>query len=209
MIHPDCTLRFVSPAIGFGVFATAPIPMGSLVYVKDELELEISPERYRDQPAAVQQAIEKYSYIDERGQRMLSWDFAKYVNHCCDFNTISTAYGFEIAIRDIMPGEELTDEYGLFNLEHPMPVCCGKAHCRGMVYQDDVLRFAERWDELIRSALKASAGVQQPLWSLMDEQTQTALRAFQKDNRQYRSVRELYYRAPYNGIATGADIGER
>ena len=55
--------------------------------------------------------IEKYSYTEPNGNMILSWDIAKYVNHCCNCNIISTGYGFEIAIRDIQPGEELLIYY--------------------------------------------------------------------------------------------------
>ena len=41
MLHPDTELRVVSADIGFGVFATALIPKGTIVYIKDPLEIEI------------------------------------------------------------------------------------------------------------------------------------------------------------------------
>ena len=36
MIHPATELRWVGSSIGYGVFATAVIPRGTIVYVKDE-----------------------------------------------------------------------------------------------------------------------------------------------------------------------------
>jgi hypothetical protein len=39
MIHPHTCIRYVNPQIGYGVFATAFIPKGTIVYVKDDLEL--------------------------------------------------------------------------------------------------------------------------------------------------------------------------
>ena len=38
MIHPNTRLGFVNEEIGYGVFATALIPKGTIVYVKDDLE---------------------------------------------------------------------------------------------------------------------------------------------------------------------------
>jgi uncharacterized protein len=116
MIHPNSRIQFISDNVGCGVFATAFIPKGTIVYVKDFMELTITPEQYEKLPHVLQEKVEKYSYIENQGNRIVSWDHGKYVNHCCDCNTISTGYGFEIAIRDIHPGEEITDEYGLFNV---------------------------------------------------------------------------------------------
>ena len=117
MIHPNTELKLINEHIGYGVFATADIPEGTIVYVKDSLELIVSPTDYLMHSEAMKDVIEKYSYIDEKGNRIISWDFAKYVNHCCNCNTISTGYGFEMAIRDIQKGEQITDEYGIFNLD--------------------------------------------------------------------------------------------
>ena len=42
MIHPKTELRFVNDDIGYGVFATEFIPKGTILYVKDELEIKVS-----------------------------------------------------------------------------------------------------------------------------------------------------------------------
>ena len=117
MIHPKTELRFLNDTVGYGVFATDFIPEGTIVYVKDSLELIISPTDYLIHTHEMQEVIDKYSYIDVLGNMIVSWDFAKYVNHCCNCNTISTGYGFEIAIRNIIKCEQITDEYGIFNLD--------------------------------------------------------------------------------------------
>ena len=129
MIHPKTELKFINEHVGYGVFATEDIPEGTIVYVKDSLELVVSPTDYLLHSEEVQQVIEKYSYIDPHGNRVISWDFAKYVNHCCNCNTISTGYGFEIAIRDILKGKQITDEYGIFKLTTEMEVSCGMDNC--------------------------------------------------------------------------------
>ena len=61
---------------------------------------------------------------------MLCWDLGKYVNHCCHSNTISTAYGCDLAFRDIQPGEELTSEYALFTFDREMELLCHYPDCR-------------------------------------------------------------------------------
>ena len=110
MIHPNTELRHIDDIVGYGVFASKDIPEGTIVYVKDSLELVISPTDYLMHSKEVKDVIDKYSYLDQNGDRIVSWDFAKYVNHCCNCNTISTGYGFEIAIRDTKRGEQIFKE---------------------------------------------------------------------------------------------------
>lgn len=138
MIHPKTELRFINDHVGYGVFAIDDIPEGTIVYVKDSLELVVTPTDYLLHSEEMKGVIEKYSYIDQHGNRIISWDFAKYVNHCCNCNTISTGYGFEMAIRDIKNGEQITDEYGIFNLTYPMEVSCGFENCRKVIKPDDL-----------------------------------------------------------------------
>lgn len=82
MIHPDTELRFVNEEIGYGVFATRPIPTGTIVCAKDGLEIEFTLRQFERLDAAHRAVVNKYSYIDQRGVRIVSWDHAKYVNHC-------------------------------------------------------------------------------------------------------------------------------
>ncbi len=191
MIHPNTELRFINPQVGYGVFATAFIPEGTIVYVKDSLEIEVSPEDFNNHSQEMQDQIEKYSYIDERGYRIISWDFAKYVNHCCNCNTISTGYGFEMAIRDIFPNEQITDEYGIFNLENPIPLICKEGNCRKEVRPEDFDLFYPIWDEKIKSSLEKFYFVDQPLLSFVDQYTQKELHDYRNDPLKYKSVYSL------------------
>lgn len=193
MIHPNTALRFISQEIGYGVFATERIPEGTIVYVKDSLEHVITPTAFQMQSQPMQEVIEKYSYIDEAGNRIVSWDFAKYVNHCCNCNTMSTGYGFEIAIRDIEAGEQITDEYGIFNLSEEMPLVCGEHGCRKRLAPEDFEHLYPRWDEQIRKSIAKLFGVDQPLFPFVDEETRSALEKLSRDPAQYRSVYALRY----------------
>ncbi|MCB0636943.1 MAG: SET domain-containing protein [Lewinella sp.] len=188
MVHPHTQLRFINEHMGYGVFATQLIPKGTITYTKDALEVEVSPEQYAAYPASIREVIERYSFMDEKGIRVISWDHAKYVNHCCHCNTMSTGYGFEIAIRDILPGEEITDEYGMFNLDYAMDLQCTKPGCRGKVSAQDLDQYSFAWDEKVKTALQSWGEVSQPLACLLDESTLAALQAFVQDERHYRSV---------------------
>lgn len=191
MIHPLTELRHINDAIGYGVFAKANLPEGTITYVKDSLELSVSPTDYLMHSAEIQSVIDKYSFKDENGCRIVSWDFAKYVNHCCNFNTISTGYGFEIAIRDITAGEEITDEYSIFNLDKPMKVDCGAPSCRKVVNPEDFDKHYAEWDEKIIGSLQKLFDVDQPLIGFLDNETRASLDEFYADNKKYKSVYSL------------------
>ncbi|MBK7409989.1 MAG: SET domain-containing protein [Saprospirales bacterium] len=191
MIHPHTCIRHIDDVIGYGVFATQFLPKGTIVYVKDELEIDLSPEHYQSLPLTFRETVDKYSYIDEKGHRIVSWDFAKYVNHCCNCNTMSTGYGFEIAIRDIQEGEEITDEYGLFNMETEMYVDCKQANCRRRIMASDIDTYHAQWDEKVFGALLRLDQVEQMLWPILSAEMQHALAKFKQDPSQYLSVHQL------------------
>jgi uncharacterized protein len=194
MIHPKTELRYINDHVGYGVFATDLIPEGTITYVKDSLELVISPTDYLLHPKEVQDVIEKYSYIDQNGARIISWDFAKYVNHCCNCNTISTGYGFEIAIRDIQKGEQITDEYGIFNLSHEMELSCGFENCRKKIGPDDFEKYYKDWDIKIRNSIQNLFTVDQPLMSFIDAETRSELDLFFMSPENYKSVYALKHK---------------
>lgn len=193
MIHPNTELKFVSDHKGHGIFATSAIPAGTIVYILDDLEIFLSPEDALLKNDKYRSIIDTFTYRDENGQYILSWDHAKYVNHCCFPNTLSTGYGFEIAIRNILPGEEITDEYGLFNPEQQVAVNCGKANCRRWVKPKDIDQYYHQWDDQVRQALAHYHQVTQPLEVFMDDETQNDLIHYLSTGDHYKSVRSLKF----------------
>lgn len=190
MIHPDTYLHFVSPELGYGVFATHQIPKGTIVYIKDALEIEIPIDSSLLNRPEYEKVIRKYSYL-EAGKLIISWDIEKYVNHSCDSNTLSTGYGFEIAVRDIEAGEELRDDYGPFNVDYEFTCGCGAAACRGKIRRTDFSTYAPVWDSRITEALALYPQVEQPLEVYMDEETQKNLYHYIRTGEDYRSVEAL------------------
>lgn len=184
----------ISDQVGYGVFATELIPEGTIVYVKDSMEIIISPTDYFDHSEAMQDVIEKYSYKDENGNRIVSWDFAKYVNHCCNCNTISTGYGFEMAIRDIQKGEQITDEYGIFNLDYEMDLICSESCCRTKVTPSDFDEHYPEWDKKIKKSMPKLFSVPQPLMSLVDEEVKAELDQIVSDPTKYKSIYSLKFK---------------
>lgn len=191
MIHPKTKIQFISEEVGYGVFATEKIPLGTIVYVKDSLEMVITPSEYVLQSPEMKKMVDRYSYRDENGNRIVSWDFAKYVNHCCNCNSISTGYGFEVAIRDIAPGEQITDEYGIFNLDEEMTLSCGETHCRKVIRPSDFDTYYKEWDDKIKAALPKLFDVEQPLLSIVDLNTRKELDNYFINSNNYKSVYAL------------------
>lgn len=191
MVHPNTELKFINEEIGYGVFATTDIAEGTIVYVKDSLELIVSPTDYLMHGLETKEIIDKYSYIDENGNRIISWDFAKYVNHCCNCNTISTGYGFEIAIRKISKGEQITDEYGIFNLDKEMKLVCGEENCRKLISAKDFDTYYQDWDEKIKKSIRKLFEVEQPLMPFIEKNTRKELDDFFKNPENYKSVYSL------------------
>ena len=168
MIHPDSELRFVDPTIGYGLFATKLIPKGTFTWVRDDLDQIVDPALEQALPPMLARLLHTYSYLEPRG-RVLCWDHGRFVNHSCEPNCRSTGFDLEIAVRDIGPGEQLTDDYGSLNVDYEFVCCCGAASCRRMIRAADALRFADDWDREAADAFRLAGDVAQPLWPLLKE----------------------------------------
>lgn len=163
MIHPSSELRFISAEIGYGVFATEFIPRGTFLWVLDAFDRILSAAEREALPPLLRQQVDRYAYQAADGDFVFCWDFGRYMNHSCAPASRGIGDAFEIAVRDIQPGEELTCEYGTLNLIQPMACYCGALSCRGEIRRDDAERYYERWDAEARAAFALAAKVSQPL----------------------------------------------
>ncbi len=163
MIHPAAELRFVSPEVGYGVFATEPIPRGTIAWTLCRFDMIFSPIEVADLPAPYWPIIEKYGYTDADGNQILCWDNGRYVNHSCDPAMLGVGGSFDIAVRDIARGEEITCDYAGLNLTTALACRCGTSSCRGVIGGDDVLRIWPELDARIAQALRHARDVAQPL----------------------------------------------
>lgn len=195
MIHPNTRVLSGDPAIGAGVFATAPIPRGTIVVVRDRFDVTMSREAFFALPAPQRAAMETYMYHDKCGNLVLSWDHARYMNHNCHPTTMMTDYGLEIAVRDIAAGEELTTEYGLLNIQEPYAICCGCVDCREHLRLDDIDVYGREWDERVHESLKRIPSVDQPLLPLLLGEARVRLEDFLAGRAGYSSVRNLKWLA--------------
>jgi hypothetical protein len=169
MLHPHTELRFISPEIGYGVVATRFIPRGTITWARCDLDQSFTPRRLTQMGQEYQAILEKYCFRDAKGDHILCWDLARFINHSCDATCLSPGYNFEIAVRDIQAGEELTDDYGTLNLDTPFQCLCRASGCRGTVAPEDVFTQADAWDDRVRAAFPPLGHVDQPLWGVVRE----------------------------------------
>ena len=192
MIHPHTEMQFISPEIGFGVVATKFIPAGTITWALDKLDREFSPEAFQSMEPLYQEILDTYSYRNGRGDFVLCWDLGRYVNHSFNSNCISTAYDFELAIRDIQPGEQLTDDYGYLNVVEPFQGI-DEGTVRKIVYPDDLLFFAQDWDKKLLGAFPKINSVTQPLISLLSAEIKEEISAIREGKKQMASIKNLYF----------------
>lgn len=164
MIHPDTELRHVNGRIGYGVFATQPIPKGTVTWALDPLDQVLSLDQEEQLRYRSTALLDKYTYRNRDGQRVLLWDLARWMNHSCEANTLSPGLDIELAIRDILPGEEITCDYGALNEDESFECACESPQCRRTVTPEDFDARAPHWDALLRIAFRHIREVPQPLW---------------------------------------------
>lgn len=169
MLHPHTRLQFINDQIGYGVVATQLIPRGSITWVRDDLDQTFSAAQVELMPATYREIIDKYCFVDAKGSFVLCWDLARYLNHSCDPSCRSAGYDFEIAVRDIHPDEELTDDYGSLNLLYDFVCCCTSPSCRKTIHPGDLLKYVDLWDQSIAEPFRLIPTLPQPLWHLVKE----------------------------------------
>jgi|SRR5690606_17029832 len=192
MIHPKTELKFISNDVGYGVVATELIPKGTITWALDKLDREFDPEKVQNFDPLYREILDTYCFRNNQGQLVLCWDNARFVNHSFNSNCLTTAYDFEIAIRDIHPGEQLTDDYGYLNIESPFRGI-DEGTRRKVVYPNDLLKYHKVWDKQLLQAFKNLADCEQPLRTLLSDETWQKAIDISKGNAEMDSILNCYY----------------
>lgn len=195
MLHPNTELKFVSSEIGYGIFASALIPKGTITWVKDDLDRVIPKENLGLMSQANLENLLKYSYRNSQGNYVFCWDLTRYVNHSYKPNSMLTAMGFEIAIHDILPGEEMTNDYGTLNIIESFECANGPSLERERVCPDDLIRFHALWDEQIQSAFTFINDLVQPLQVFLSPEQLQDILLIQSGNKTIPTVLTNLYKA--------------
>lgn len=163
MMHPHTELRPVDATVGLGVFATRLIPRGTIVWVRDELDMVVPAEVVQRLDPTRRQVMDRYAWEEHDGF-VLCWDHGRFVNHSCEANSLGEGLDYEIAVRDIQPGEQITDDYrtlGAFT--EAFPCHCGAASCMGTVRSGASPELRTRWEQLFSAAFQLMDEVEQPI----------------------------------------------
>jgi len=192
MIHPNTELKHISNEVGYGVVATKFIPAGTITWVLDKLDREFSPLEFQEMDPLYQNILDTYSFRNNKGNMVLCWDNGRYVNHSFNSNCLTTAYDFEIAIRDIQPGEQLTDDYGYLNISEPFRGI-DEGTRRKVVYPDDLLKYYKVWDKKIQRVFGNILKVDQALESLVSNEIWKEVEAVIKGEVEMKSILSNYY----------------
>ena len=192
MIHPKTELKFISNDVGYGVVATEFIPAGTITWVLDKLDREFSPLEFQRLEPVYQNILDTYTFRNNNGNFVLCWDNARFVNHSFNSNCLTTAYDFEIAIRDIHPGEQLTDDYGYLNIMTPFRGI-NEGTRRKVVYPDDLLKYYKVWDKKLLNVFDRIPVLEQPLRHLIGHEMWEEIREISQGKKEMKAILTNYY----------------
>jgi hypothetical protein len=192
MIHPHTELQYISDEIGHGVVATKLIPAGTITWVLDPLDREFTPTQYQKLDTLYKEILDTYTYRNNKGNYVLCWDHGRFVNHSFRSNCMTTAYDFEIAIRDIHPGEQLTDDYGYLNVENPFRGV-DEGTERKVVFPDDLLNYHQVWDEKLQQVFGRIVNLYQPLLPFIGESLWKKVQNIVSGREEMDSILKNYY----------------
>ena len=192
MIHPHTELQLINKEIGYGVVATQRIPAGTITWVLDALDREFTPLEIQELDPLYQQILDIYTFRNNQGNHVLCWDNGRYVNHSFNANCLTTAYDFEIAIRDIEIGEQLTDDYGYLNISEPFRAS-DEGTKRKTVYPDDLVKYYKVWDQKIAKVFPKLTQLKQPLSHLIPKHTWETVTSVIAGKENIQSILNNYY----------------
>lgn len=114
-----------SPIHGLGLFAAEHIPRGTEVWrFTPEFDLDLDPRLLDRLASPLRERLLHYGYINPRTSRfVLCCDDARFINHSDTPNVLPEfgldPHGVDIAVQDILPGEEITADYLLIEGARP------------------------------------------------------------------------------------------
>ena len=192
MIHPHTELKHISNEVGYGVVATKFIPAGTITWVLDKLDQEFNLDEFQNMEPIYQNILDTYTFRNNQGNFILCWDNGRYVNHSFKSNCLTTAYDFEIAIRDIQIGEQLTDDYGYLNIPSPFRGI-DEGTKRKVVYPDDLVRYYKVWDKQLLKVFNKIPSLPQPLKELITDDLWQDVNSVAEGRKEMESIIKNYY----------------
>jgi SET domain-containing protein len=110
---------------GTGLFANQFIPKGTTIWIfQPGFDIRIDKNELEKLPKVAKEAFLKYAYLNVTTYKyVLCFDDARFFNHSDSPNCIEAdspdgeEEGITVAVRDILPGEELTSNYKDFDAD--------------------------------------------------------------------------------------------
>ena len=155
---------------GKGLFAKEFIPKGTITWFKcsnckvytksDILKLKKKDKEF----------VYWHAFRIKSGEYILPCDEASYTNHSCNANILDSGRGFDIVIRDIKKGEEVTYDYRAF-YDIDMKCFCNEDNCCKKVKSIHPIprELKKYWERKIVPSLKSIKDVDQPLNKLLSD----------------------------------------
>lgn len=164
MIHPDTKLVEINATLGVGIVVTKDIPQGTITWCRDALDIVLSARQTKRLPRHLRQNFLKYAHRSNQGYYILNWDNGRYQNHsCAPTSALIPNLDCEIAICDIAAGEQMTSDYGTYNLDGGFNCICGASTCRSNITPEDKAFRLLELEPQLTEALRQLEHVAQPL----------------------------------------------
>jgi hypothetical protein len=207
MMHPHTELRYIDDSIGVGIFATKRIPKGTITWALDDLDQVFREDEVAALDPVRRSVVRKYAFRNQEGLYILCWDHGRFINHSFHANCVATAYDIQLAARDIEPGEQLCDDYGVLNMDEPFDCFPEEGSARTRVMPDDLLHYYEEWDAQATDAFRRFRHVDQPLRHLIKREFVGKIEGIVSRDERIDSVIATYY--DRHGRFSSLDPGSR
>ncbi len=164
VLHPDI-IKKKSKLSGSGLFAKKDIPKGTIIWKFGNVRI-YTKEQYDQFSDRYKAILRKYCYEGDNKTLVYCIDDSKYFNHSCNPNTMSINTEMDIAIKDIISGEEMTYDYGCWFLKWNEPfIChCQNPNCRHIIKREPPdSEIIKRLTHLAKEAERNLPNVAQPL----------------------------------------------
>ncbi len=168
MHHKDFC-RLPSALSGFGVFASAPILCGTVVWVPCRMCRLIYPADLKALSKTDLLAVELGGFYLEDKSLWVSCGVMPAVNHSCAANILDFGLDFCIAVKDIEAGEEITQDYRTFSASSldswGFDCKCSSKSCEKLISSKSKisLNLKLEWTDRVRSAINEINSGLQPL----------------------------------------------
>lgn len=133
-ISPKARKGMHSDIAGRGLMAVEPIAAGDVVAVKGGHivtagQLAGLPERLQNSDVQITDELHLVALTDKEYEPVML-----FLNHSCEPNVGFAGNIVLVAMRDVVPGEELTTDYAMFDDYNGQMACgCGTPSCRGVI----------------------------------------------------------------------------